>query len=744
MRQRYIIFSAIIGLLLILGVNLMMAQETALPDKIELLIQNGSLNQASVLIESILADQPKNVPVLLLKARLLQTLHQNDAAKDVLKKVIVLDPGRKEAYNQLGYLEYLDIKGKKTPKMSLKNLWIDMFKQRRAIKYLKEALQIDSNYVDAKRNLALVYQNSLNEKNLKKAAELMKSIEPNSVNSVADLTTLGRLQMDLNRLTLAESTFTQLLLKNPFSDVGNYYASRLYFRTNRFEEGTEHFYRALNHLSNLDLLSDLYWNFKIVAGPAERKAYEQATSKNAYLLKFWRSRDPSPTTDVNEFLGSVYQRIDKAKYEFKSADYRGYDDRGLIYVRYGPPDERLRDPSVDPNIYWDSETWVYHNIAPSDVVFNFIRAGDTYRLVDNLRDILRTGHQNALGLLYLLEKRTHISPVFAKYYSEFQLIANGDITNSLRNTNTMDSRTFSLETDMEESMARIREKAPHSAYRDPNKPIPVIISSADFRAGDQVQHEIYLGIPYSELKFQEAGENLHARLNIALEVQDENFETLKRFDMNRHIRVKPGKDLSRMYFLDKLVCQLSPGKYNIGIAVKNRPSGGQYSRRIGVLVRPFPQKNLALSDIEFSPVIKSRKRIRTTTKVLKDNFIIIPYPFLEIRKERPQYIYFEIYNLKLNSEGESHYTVDYKVETLQSKKKKLGGFLSHLNPFGGGGKRSLAVNNSRTEKHSSVPEYVALDMSHLKDGQYMLTVRVKDENNPGAEAVSQKPFILRK
>jgi len=744
MLQRFMMFSAIISSILVFGINLMTAQEAALPQRIASLLQGGNLTEASALIESALTDRPKDVPILLLKARLLQTLHRNDEAKDILKKVIVLDPGRKEAYNQLGYLEYLDIKGKKTPKMSLKNLWIDLFKQRRAIKYLKEALQIDSNYVDAKRNLALVYQNSLNKSNLKKAAELMNSIKPDSISSSSDLTTLGRLQMDLNRLALAESTFTQLLKNDPLNDVGNYYTSLLYFKMNRFEEGTAYFYRALKHLADLDLLSDLYWNFKMIANPAEVKQYEQSVSKKAYLLKFWRSRDPSPTTDVNEFLGSIYQRIEKAKYEFRSADYRGYDDRGLIYVRYGPPDERLRDPSVDPNIYWDSETWVYHNIAPSDVVFNFIRAGDTFRLVDNLRDILRPGHQNALSILYLLEKRTHISPIFAKYYSEFQLIANGNINNSLRNTSTMDSRTFSLETDMEESMARIREKAPHSAYRDPNKPIPVIISSADFRAGNQIQHEIYLGIPYSELKFQEAGQNLHARLNIALEVQDENFETLKRFDMNRHIMVKPDKDLSRMYFLDKLVCQLSPGKYNIGVAVKNRPSGRQYSRRIGIMVRPFPQKSLALSDIEFSPVVKPRKRTLSSPKALKDNFLIIPYPFLEVRKEKPQYIYFEIYNLKLNSEGESHYTVDYKVETLQSKKKTVGGFLSHFNPFGGGGKRSLTVNNSRTEKHSSVPEYVALDMSRLKDGQYMLTVRVKDENNPGAEAVSQKPFILRK
>jgi GWxTD domain-containing protein len=76
---------------------------------------------------------------------------------------------------------------------------------------------------------------------------------------------------------------------------------------------------------------------------SEYKKLEELSpgAREIYLAEFWRSMDPDPETPVNEALVTFRQRVSFADREFESTLQRGLlTDRGRVYVRYGPPDER--------------------------------------------------------------------------------------------------------------------------------------------------------------------------------------------------------------------------------------------------------------------------------------------------------------------------------------------------------------------------------------------------------------------
>jgi GWxTD domain-containing protein len=59
-----------------------------------------------------------------------------------------------------------------------------------------------------------------------------------------------------------------------------------------------------------------------------------------FILQFWLRRDPTPNTDENEMRDEHYRRIAYANERFTTNDVPGWKtDRGMIYIKYGPPDE---------------------------------------------------------------------------------------------------------------------------------------------------------------------------------------------------------------------------------------------------------------------------------------------------------------------------------------------------------------------------------------------------------------------
>ncbi len=84
--------------------------------------------------------------------------------------------------------------------------------------------------------------------------------------------------------------------------------------------------------------------------------------REAFIEKFWRDRDPNPSTPDNEFRSEHYRRIAYSNAGWGEEGSGWKTDRGRIYVIYGPPDEIEVHPraGVEKWRYWDG---VFANVV---------------------------------------------------------------------------------------------------------------------------------------------------------------------------------------------------------------------------------------------------------------------------------------------------------------------------------------------------------------------------------------------
>lgn len=64
----------------------------------------------------------------------------------------------------------------------------------------------------------------------------------------------------------------------------------------------------------------------------------------AFIERFWRENDPDPSTPENEARLEYWARVTHAYFLFFDAKRGGWDERGEVFVRYGPPAEMHYNP----------------------------------------------------------------------------------------------------------------------------------------------------------------------------------------------------------------------------------------------------------------------------------------------------------------------------------------------------------------------------------------------------------------
>jgi len=103
--------------------------------------------------------------------------------------------------------------------------------------------------------------------------------------------------------------------------------------------------------------------------------------REVLFLDYWKKRDPSPETTVNELMMEYYARIERANTLFGGFREGWETDRGEVYVRFGPPDEVERHPyEINTKPY---EIWYYYDQQRRFLFVDEMGYGE-YRLVSNL------------------------------------------------------------------------------------------------------------------------------------------------------------------------------------------------------------------------------------------------------------------------------------------------------------------------------------------------------------------------
>ncbi|MBI4428475.1 MAG: GWxTD domain-containing protein [Ignavibacteriales bacterium] len=99
--------------------------------------------------------------------------------------------------------------------------------------------------------------------------------------------------------------------------------------------------------------------------------------KRKRFLDFWTKRDPDPTTPRNELLDEYYRRVELANKSFTHYLEGWRTDRGMVYIRLGPPENIERHPfDINTKPY---EIWYYYQLQREFVFVDETGFGD-YRL----------------------------------------------------------------------------------------------------------------------------------------------------------------------------------------------------------------------------------------------------------------------------------------------------------------------------------------------------------------------------
>jgi GWxTD domain-containing protein len=119
---------------------------------------------------------------------------------------------------------------------------------------------------------------------------------------------------------------------------------------------------------------------RYVARPSEMDYMKEATDpedRKRRFLEFWSKRDPDPTTSRNELLEEYYQRVDYCNKNFGHYLDGWRTDRGMVYIRFGQPDNVERRPFETNNKPY--EIWYYYQLNREFIFVDESGFGD-YRL----------------------------------------------------------------------------------------------------------------------------------------------------------------------------------------------------------------------------------------------------------------------------------------------------------------------------------------------------------------------------
>ncbi|MGH7582043.1 MAG: hypothetical protein ACREL5_02310, partial [Gemmatimonadales bacterium] len=219
----------------------------------------------------------------------------------------------------------------------------------------------------------------------------------------------ARVEREAGSADSARAAIDSLLADDPSNAEALLEQARVRFKLGRLD-GADPWYRGLA-LADPAAVALYRTDLRFVLPDSTLRAFDAARGEQraGLMRRFWSARDNDELRPPGSRLMEHYRRLDVARHDYRLASthrhydiverYRPavaeFDDRGVIYIRQGTPDDQASysSPVLPPN-----ESWVYHRPGGHDLLFHFVaREGVTdYRLVESALDVL--GYATAVRL----------------------------------------------------------------------------------------------------------------------------------------------------------------------------------------------------------------------------------------------------------------------------------------------------------------------------------------------------------
>jgi GWxTD domain-containing protein len=553
---------------------------------------------------------------------------------------------------------------------------------------LATAIRLDPTLEGAYLRLAELYRRPyfLNDytDRADSALETLTQLLEANPHSQAGKVQLAELYAARGVLDSAAQVATEVLAADSSSQRANLVMGYVSYQNHQFEGAARYFERGLAPMDSVERAG--YESILYLFPPSNAGSFMKLSPEKRDSLRkdLWLEIDTDPTTHVSERQVEHYARVWLANllYSDSPAEANGWlSDMGETLIRLGPPDERYRGRiQSDRSNGVPTWYWYYTSTAlPCTLAFVDHTLTGHYRFPFAYSD--NTGSSRATASKQIA------------YYNYLQI---------------------PQESSFERSQAPINLNA--GAYKfnsgDSLTEIQIVSVAPDSelsRATDTELRCVAFGKAGAEVSRVEREGELHPLVNAS---QKDSLA---------------GANLRML---------LPAGAYKVSLALDQRAAN-----RLGVVTDSLIVPDYRGSHLAMSDIVLGYRPTETTGAlaiVRNDTARIVPSIDQVFSCKHPLQLYFEAYNLPADIRSLSRFDVTYTFQYLDSGDKGLKGLFGKIFP---GKKESVSYTYREGGKAANVTRNVELDVSELRPGRYLLTVKI-DELVIGGTVSGRTDLVL--
>jgi tetratricopeptide (TPR) repeat protein len=504
--------------------------------------------------------------------------------------------------------------------------------------------------------------------------------------------------------------------------------SKILFNSDRTQEGLEYYWRAIQQVRSSKDNKLMFDDICYIMLDKEFEEYQATSLKDLplYYYRFWLSRDPNLATRINERIIEHYQRLKYVRNNFRRfeagyynkvviykfdhplnsfmdvkvgdeminpyitkamEDKRDLDDRGIIYLRHGNPDNFALHNCMDcpQNLSWQ----YFATANRPELIFHFSKHSDVRGWY--LESLPFTFNQRGDfgGWYALLDPSLSPNRDFLLDMPRIEEIGEKNIENV----------KVALETETTD-------------YEFQNTLIEVPLEYLCFKGkGEGTDVFLFYGIAGDNLKIDVSGQKNQLSYSTFIGLFDDQWNEVLRHSEDKTIPLEVSEEEweeSAIVELERI--SVIPGTYHGEFQIQDKLSDNLGVIKGTLNIPDYRTSNLILSDIILSgPVALERDR----DIFRKGNVAFSPHMFTAFEEEETIGIYVEVYNLLFDFHDRTTFQVTWSLREVEDEDEEV--II----------KSTLEYSGQSTDDKI----YFNLDLSDSGSGDYELIISIKDLNS---------------
>ena len=495
---------------------------------------------------------------------------------------------------------------------------------------------------------------------------------------------------------------------------------------------------------------DVYW----IITDQERDVFTRLKAddeRDAFIEQFWARRDLDPTTADNEYKIEHYRRVMYSNEKFTAGIAGWKSDRGMIYIRFGPPDrvrtksaggpyERERKEGGGFTSTFPFERWEYRHIegVGDDIELEFVddKGGGLFELTF---DKQRKDALLLSGLMGLTQDELEQEMTTGTTNKQDRVAGRRYSGNWKGIYSGMGGFESHKDKPLEQMiLSAALNRPPIIKFKDLETVVTTRVTYNNFAfdvrqdfirlTSQEVMVPVTLLLSNGQMSFKEAFGMYHGGVQIYGRVVGLNnrIEAVFEAEVARDFSKEALEQAKTKFSVYQKRLILKPGLYKLEVAVKdlNGQGVGTLERRLEV--PRYSEESLQLSSILLAASIEPGTLDRSNANFILGDLKVVPKTDDAFQKSENLGLYLQVYNFAVDPQSSRPaLKVEYGV-ALKGREPDNWRDSSSLVRFAGQYCRLARM----------------VDLSRLQPGTYELRVRVRDTLS-GQITQGSTPFVVR-